>query len=136
MAIRVIKKDDLDAFREYLKTEEKSRGTIEKYCRDMKMVFEWLGFEEVTKEKLVEWKKALIDSGKAVTTVNSMIAALNTFLKSMKWEDLKIKSIKVQKQFFVRDDRKLSKKEYEALIKTAYAKGNDRLVNNPAQKSP
>lgn len=108
MEKRIINENIREQFKEYLKNEERSKGTIEKYMRDIRMLENWLDGENVTKEKLTEWKQNLIDSGRSPVTINSMIAAVNTFLKSAGWVEMRINSIRVQKKFFRRENRDLS----------------------------
>ena len=66
----------LSAFTEWLKSEEKSPGTIEKYLRDVGAFAAWLGERELTKEAAAEWKEHLLAEGYAPVTVNSMLASM------------------------------------------------------------
>ena len=43
------------------------------------------------------------------------------------WYDLKVKSIKIQKQIFANKNKELTKAEYERLLKVAKSKNNQRL---------
>ena len=47
----------LAAYAVYLREEEHSRGTIEKYLRDVRTFAQWLSVRELTKETAVEWKE-------------------------------------------------------------------------------
>ena len=167
---RVIAADNLARFRAFLQQEERSRGTIEKYLRDVKNFATWLRDQnaaarlrdstnrqqindtaapiydvtpcdqpvlpqqsphqscEITKETAVQWKQALLQSGRAASTINSMIAAVNTFFKFMGWRDLHIKAIRLQKSFFRSSSRELTKAEYEKLVAAAYEKGDEQLA--------
>lgn len=125
---RYISREEVIRFKEYLETEEHSSGTVDKYIRDVKRFAEWLEGSAVTKEKAMQWKQWLMQSGRASTTVNSMIAALNTFFKFMCWGDIHIKSIKLQKRFFRAESRDLTKPEYEKLINAAYREGHEKTA--------
>lgn len=64
-------------FEEYLRQEEKSNITIEKYLRDVEKFSRFVGSNDVTKETVIEYKKSLIESGYATRSINSMLALDN-----------------------------------------------------------
>ena len=135
---RYITKESLIQFHRFLQQEERSTGTIEKYMRDVKNFSAWIkeqssmssGFSccKVTKGTAIRWKQYLLQSGRAPSTVNSMLAAVNTYFKFMCWQDLRIKAIRLQKSFFRSSDRELTKTEYEKLISAARRKGDEQMV--------
>ena len=125
---RFITKQTMDRFYEYLIEEERSSGTIEKYIRDVRLLQSWLGSEPVTKENAARWKQELLQSGRAPSTVNSMLAAANTYFRFMGWDDLKLKSIRLQRRFFRENERELTKTEYQLLMETAKKRGDERLA--------
>ena len=63
----------------------------------------------------------------APASVNSIISSLNTFFIWKKKYDLKIKSLKIQKQIFSKEDKELTKDEYRRLLDVARNKKNERL---------
>lgn len=72
---------DIQEFRDNLYEQEKAAETIRKYVADVQTLFRYLGGELcLTKRRLVEYKERLSDNY-APASVNSMIAALNQFLK-------------------------------------------------------
>ena len=77
---RRITRERMDSFGRYLSQEERSRGTVEKYLRDVRELAAWLGGREVTKEGLSQWKEVLRDQGRAPATINGKLAAVNSFL--------------------------------------------------------
>ncbi len=111
----------------YLKNEEKSNSTIDKYIRDVNAFIKYLNGKEITKENAVEYKKYIIEKGYAKNSVNSIIASLNGLFGFMNKVDCKLKSIKIQKQAFSSKEKELTKAEYVRLIRTAQKKGNGRL---------
>lgn len=118
----------LKLYERYLKEEEKSAATIEKYMRDVKALYEFLPEEkEVTKELLVDFKQGLIEKGYKTTSVNSMLVAVNRFLSYINTPHLKIKLFKIQKKIFCDEGRELTKKEYDRLLQTAKADNNEKL---------
>lgn len=122
-----IKQDMLERFRSAMAEDEKSSATISKYVRDVRAFMEWLGERgTVSKETAIQYKEYLI--GKyAVTSVNSMLAALNCFFRRMDWYDCLVKTLKVQREAFRRHERELSKEEYFRLLDAAQRTGNKRL---------
>lgn len=108
-------------FKAYLIEEEKSELTIEKYIRDVDRFLRWLGTEELTKNKVLEYKAALIETY-AVVSVNSILSSLNSYLSFMGRTDCRVKAIKQQRRTFLSEEKELTKQEYERLLKAAESK--------------
>ena len=64
----------------HLREEEKSRITIEKYLRDVRSFARYLGGQYITKDAVITYKQQLLNQGYALRSVNSMLAAVNSFL--------------------------------------------------------
>ena len=120
----------LTAFADMLVREERSRGTIEKYVRDVKHFGRWLSENslEVSRETGTAWREALLEQGYQPVTVNSMVCAVNTFFKLMDMEHLKIKTLRLQRKLFQEEERNLSKGEFQRLLRQAEREGNQRLA--------
>lgn len=114
-------------FQIHLREEEKSNATIQKYIRDISAFQLYAGEADITKETTISFKQQLIDNGYAVRSVNSMLASLNSLFSFLGWHDLKVKTIKVQRQVFCSEEKELTKAEYERLCRTAQRKKNERL---------
>ena len=56
-----------------------------------------------------------------------MLASINSLLLFLGWADLKVKSIKLQRQIYCPEEKELTKAEYMRLVHTAKQKGNERL---------
>ena len=123
----IITKERTDEFRNYLKLEEKSDNTIEKYMRDIKAFRQYAGTQPVTKELAIAYKEKLLADEYAVRSVNSMIASLNSFFTFAGYEYLKVKTIKGQRQIFCSEEKELTREEYNRLLSAAESKGNKRL---------
>lgn len=123
--MRKISPDDVGKFRKYLVETEKSEATIAKYIRDVNAFMKWCNNAVIEKETVLIYKRKLVESY-AAASVNSVISALNSFFAYNEWYDLKIKSIKVQKQIFINKEKELTKEDYKALLNTAKEK-NKRL---------
>ena len=118
----------ITAFERYLRTEERSSGTIEKYLRDVRAFAVWLNGRIVTKETAAGWKEHLLDRHYAPVTINSMLAAINAFFRFVGWEDCRVKFLKIQRRMFREASRELSREEYDRLLSTAHTLGRDRLA--------
>ena len=123
----IITKERIDEFRNYLRLEEKSENTIEKYMRDIKAFWQYAGTQVITKELAIAYKENLLSNEYAVRSVNSMIASLNSFFTFAGCEYLKIKTIKEQRQIFCSEEKELTREEYNRLLSAAESKGNKRL---------
>ena len=117
----------LSDFAAYLRAEERSEGTIEKYMRDVRKFFCWLGNEILGKTQVSAWRAQLLADGYAPETVNSMIVALNRFLDFIGRSDCRVYTLRIQRKLFRRPDRELTRPEYERLVQTAERKGQQRL---------
>ena len=118
----------LAAFGEYLRSQERGGGTVEKCLRDTRQFAAWLDGAEVTKEAAARWKEHLLSRGCQPSTVNGKLAALNAFLAFMGWEDCRVKSLRLQRRLFRDADRELTRAEYDRLLKTACVLGRERLM--------
>lgn len=119
--------EQITAFERYLRTEERSSGTIEKYLRDVRAFAVWLNGRIVTKET-AGWKEHLLDRHYAPVTINSMLAAINAFFRFVGWEDCRVKFLKIQRRMFREASRELSREEYDRLLSTAHTLGRDWLA--------
>lgn len=124
---RILTGEDIQAFYAWLKAEEKSQNTIEKYARDVATFVKFLGKDNITKEKVIEYKSKLITDDYAVRSINSMLASINSLFAFLGWHELKVKSIKLQRQIYCPEEKELTKAEYLRLVNTAKQKGNERL---------
>ena len=124
---RILTKKMVADFSAYLKSEEKSENTIEKYLRDVRAFAEYLGGAEVTKEAVIAYKSKLLAESYAVRSINSMLASLNGLFSFLGWTDCRVKSIKLQRQIYCPEEKELTKAEYMRLVNTAKQKGNERL---------
>ena len=118
--MRFITSESIVSYKCYLVEEEKSVATIEKYAHDISVFAEWLSGTEITKSAILDYKHHLMNKY-TTTSVNTAISSLNSFFGFMSWSDLKVKTIKVQKQLFTNREKELTKVEYEHLLNVAKA---------------
>lgn len=117
----------LEQFQKELEYEEKAKLTIEKYMRDIRKFYSFLPEKKmVTQESVLAYKEYLKENY-SLTSANSMIVALNAFLEYGGWGDMRIRQFKIQKQFFCRVDRFMTKSEYERLVEAAEKDGDWQL---------
>ena len=110
-----------------LKEDEKAEATIEKYVRDVRAFYGYVGENKnVNKATMIAYKDYL-STKYAVASVNSMLAAVNVFMRTMEWYDCVVKSMKIQNKAVREKGRELSKEEYYRLLNTAERKGDIRL---------
>lgn len=125
MKNKEISKIDIVDFSQHLEQGEKSQATISKYIRDVTGFMELAGAGMLTKEKVLQYKKHLIEQNYAVNSINSMLASVNAFLEFLELRDLKVKNVRVQRQTYCPEDKELTKAEYLRLLEAS--KGNEQL---------
>ncbi len=124
--MRCISLEQIELYRVYLIGEERAELTVEKYIRDIEAFFRYLNGSEVTKESVVEYKALLVENY-APGSVNSMLSSLMSFFSFLGWNELKVKSLKIQRRIFDSEEKELRKAEYQRLLQAAKAKQNERL---------
>lgn len=128
MKKRKLTSEHLGGYRNYLRREERSPATIEKYIRDVEEFSRWLKGRAVTKETAVLWKAHLLDQGLMPVTVNTKLSALNGLFRFLGWAECRIKFLRIQRRIFREDSRALTREEYRRLLDTARARGRDQLA--------
>ena len=127
MNTRMITAQRIDSFRLYLSENEKAEATLQKYLRDLYCFAEFVGGQILTKSLVLSYK-GMLELKYAVRSANSMLAALNAFLRFAGWQDLCVKQFKVQKEAYCSEERELTRAEYAALVQAAEQKKNRRLA--------
>lgn len=127
----------LKEFSDWLLVRECSRGTIEKYVRDVKKFGGWLQdfctdnpeIKDMSKIPYQEWKNCLLTEGYAPRTVNSMVSSLNTYLIFCGYSNIKIHFLRIQHSIFRDPAEELTEDDYRALIRAAEEAGRISLAN-------
>lgn len=122
--MRTISAEQIEVYQNYLIEEEKSPATISKYLHDIRSFGDWLFTSEFDKSVVLSYKAYLLERYSA-SSVNSIISSLNSFFAYLGWFDLKVKTVKIQRQIFASNEKELTKAEYERLLNAA--KNNKRL---------
>lgn len=126
MKKRCITNQAIKLFENYLIENEKAEATIQKYMRDIRCFAEYVSDRALDKALVLKYK-ATLEQDYAIRSANSMLAALNAFLRFTGWYDLCVKQFKVQKEAYCSEEKELTKAEYAALVRTAEQKKNERL---------
>lgn len=132
----------LEQYGRYLREEERSGATVEKYLRDVRRFREYLvsklgedfgleGREEsggggFDKEAVLGYKQYLREHYKT-TSANSMLAAVNSFCQFVGREDCRVKLFRIQRALFCEPEKELTEKEYERLVHAAERKRDIRM---------
>lgn len=116
------------AYGRYLKQEERTPATLEKYLRDVRAFALWLDGRPVTREAVTGWKERLLAERRAPSTVNAALSALNGLFRFLGWEGCRARFVKVQRRLFRDPTRELSRTDYDRLIAAARELGRERLA--------
>ena len=123
---RILDPKKMQEFEFHLRNEERSAATIEKYMRDVRFFASFVCDAEIDKQMVLDYKSKLGESY-AVASANSMIAAMNCFLRFCGWHDLCVKQFKMQREVYCSEEKELTRAEYVRLLEAANAKHNERL---------
>ena len=117
---------NIEKFKNYLISDEKSDATIERYVRDVTTFIFWLNGREMNKDLMIQYKAELVDKYEPAS-VNTMLASLNAYFDYIGHPEYKVRNLKLQKTTYIEPNRELTKSEYERLLKTAYDMGKHRI---------
>ena len=120
--------DQLADFASWLKQEEHSAGTIDKYLRDVRRFAQWLAGRAVSKALVIEWRESLQEKGYAAVTINSMLAALHAYFRFAGIDGCRVKYLRVQHRLFRSKARELTRQDYRHLLAAARASGQHVLA--------
>ena len=111
-------------FEKRMIAEEKSAATIDKYLRDIREFLVFLQEQSICKQVVIAYKEHLT-AQYAPASVNSMLIAVNRFLRFIGLPDCCVRLLKIQRQIFCNEDKELTRQEMHRLVKAA---GNTRLA--------
>ena len=115
------------AFAAHLRREERSESTVEKYCRALASLRRELPRQgALDRPALLAWKRGVAQRY-SPATVNTMIAAVNSYCEYIGRQDCCLSSLRVQRRIFREQSRELTRGEYLRLLEAAQRQGNDRL---------
>lgn len=123
----IITREQINTYCASMLADERAAGTVAKYRRDVTAFARWLGGRPASKENSTGWKAHLLNRGYAPRTINSMLAAVNSFFRFAGW-NIKVKFLKIQRQLFRDATRELNRAEYTQLLAAARSNGQERLA--------
>ena len=109
-----------------LRELERSENTVRKYRRDVMKLKDYAGEQRLDKNLVISFKEMLAEKYE-LTSVNSILAALNGFFEFMDWRELCVKQYKIQKSAFCPQEKELTRAEYIRLVERAEMIGKMRL---------
>lgn len=122
-----VEETEVRAYLLYLREQERSQATIRKYSHDL-LAFRAFGQgQPLSKALVISWKEQLVQTH-APAAVNSMLAAVNGFLRFRGLGELCVKPLKIQRALFLEERRELKRGEYQRLVEAAGRKENQRLA--------
>ena len=124
---RILTQARIEKYLSYLREQERSPATIQKYGHDLKALSGFLAGKPVTKAALLEWKQQLVEAC-APATVNAMLTAVNGFFRFQGWKELPVKLLRLQKNLFLEESRELTRQEYVRLVAAARCRGDEQLT--------
>ena len=122
-----ITKEQIKNYIIFLREQERSESTVQKYAHDLNTLADFLDGRPVAKGLLLEWKENLVGTY-APASVNTILAAVNRFLTFCGWSELRLRPLKIQKALFLNEEKELTRAEYIRLIRAAERKENERLA--------
>jgi integrase/recombinase XerD len=127
--------DYLEAYRDYLHEEEKSKGTIEGYVSDVKdfMNFIKRDIKKIKKTDVSDYKEYLRKRALKTLSINRKLVGVKQFIDFVndRFElaiTVRIKQEKVQKQYSLKDEELLTELDYKRLVETAEGAGDLRAI--------
>ncbi len=118
---------ELAAFERHLREEERSRATVEKYLRDVKRFLLHRNGKRPDRQSVLDYK-AMLGETYAVSGANSMLAAVNAFLRFCGRGDLCVRQFRVQREIYRAEEKELTRAEYLRLVRAAEGRGDQRLA--------
>lgn len=118
----------LNQFRQYLREQEKSRNTIEKYVRDVRNFLNFAEGRAPERELVLQYKEYLKQKYQP-SSVNSMLIALNCYLRHIGKGESCVRTCRLQRKIFREEEKELGRKEYQRLLWEAKKRRKYRLCN-------
>lgn len=128
MENHIISDKTISQFRDYLIRSEKMEATVQKYIYEVQALQGFLDGENITKEKIIEYRRFLQEKNRAAT-VNGKLSAVNRYLQYVQLTDCVVKLLKIQRKAFADEEKELKESEYRQLLACAAEQKKDRLYH-------
>ena len=109
-----------------LTEHERAERTVRKYTRDLEKLAEFAGDSQLDKALLVSFKRTIAEKY-SPSSVNTILAAVNSFLDFTGQSGMRLKPLRIQRRSFLPEERELTVEEYKRLVAAAERSGNKRL---------
>ena len=116
----------LEDFEVFLRERDMKPNTVEKYVRDVRRFLAFLQDGYLDHDAVVRYRDNLLSHYKD-TSVNSILAALNGYLKYIGRKECCVRLLRIQRQMFQDESRELTRQDYHRLVSQAEVEGNQRL---------
>ena len=111
----------------WLRENEKSPGTIERYRRFLLNFTLFSDGRTVCRQTAAQWKER-IRQIMAPVTVNGAVAAVNGFFRYKGWGDCVMKFFRIGRRIFCPEQKELEREEYERMVRRAREEGDLRTA--------
>lgn len=118
------RKEERDAYEEYLYQRELSERTIQVYLIQVERFWNFLGNREICKKETIAYKAYMREKGWKVTTINLYVVAVNRYLIYAGYGECVLKTERVQRRQC--PDDVLSGMEYHKLLEYTRKRGNEK----------
>lgn len=118
--------EPVSRYRLHLIAQDMSKNTVEKYVRDVKKFLEFSRQTGPDHACVARYRACLVENYKPAS-VNSMLAALNSYLEFTDRKEWCVSLLRIQREMFLDEARELTREEYWRLVDQARQDGNTRL---------
>ena len=123
----LVERETIEGFRAYLAERECAAATVAKYMHDVGVLAAYCVGKIEDKTTLIAFKEHLVGQGYAPASVNSMLAAVNSFLAYIGCPQWRVRYLKAPRSTFCGREKELTQRDYERLVESAKGEGNERL---------
>ena len=127
MSTNITKNRMLD-FTVSLQVQHRSSNTIASYTANIQKLELFLGGAELSKERMLSYKRWLNEQGFKQRTINAYLAAANYFCDVMGWKEMKVPFDPVEPDETSREKKQISSSNYKKLVFTALQNDKVRLA--------
>jgi site-specific recombinase XerD len=127
---RLISSRDAEAFERTLRLQERSAATAEKYGRYARFFTAFIidcAGGALTREAALEFKLRVKECHSAAGA-NGMLAAVNSFMRYLGRDELRVSPLKLQRRVFTDERREMRREDFENLLSAAETLGRTRIA--------
>ena len=111
-----------------LQIQHRSANTITSYTTNIQKLELFLNGAELSKERMLSYKKWLSDQGFKQRTINAYLAAANQFCDVMGWTEMKVVLDPIGLDEAGKEKKQISSSNYRKLVYTALQNDKERLA--------